>query len=110
MTYEYRASVAKVIDGDTVDLVVDLGFHVSLAIRTRVLGIDAPEVSTPEGRVVRDALRAQLPAGTVVMIVTEKDPGDKYGRWLARIAAPFGDLADWLITGGMARPYAGGAR
>lgn len=103
--FEYRATVAKVIDGDTVDLVVSLGFHVSIAIRTRLLGIDAPEVSTPEGKAVRDTLRQMLPVGTAVTVQTQKHPGDKYGRWLARIVTPFGDLAEWLVAGGMAVAY-----
>ena len=105
MTYQYHAIVVKVIDGDTVDLVVDLGFHVSIAIRTRLIGIDAPEVSTPAGKLVRDTLRGMLPIGTAVTVQTEKHPGDKYGRWLARIGTPFGDLAEWLVAGGMAAVY-----
>lgn len=108
--FEYRAAIAKVIDGDTVDLIVDLGFHVSVAIRTRVLGVDTPEVSTVEGRAVRDLLREKLPIGSGVTIATQKDPGDKYGRWLARIETPFGDLATWLLAGGMAKAYDGGTK
>lgn len=41
--YEYRASVIRVIDGDTVDLRIDLGFEVGLNMRVRLAGIDAPE-------------------------------------------------------------------
>lgn len=108
--FTYRATVAKVIDGDTIDLVVDLGFHVSIHIRTRLLGIDAPEVSTVEGRAVREALRVALPVGAGVTVETFKANGDKYGRWLAKIAAPFGDVAAWMIELGYARVYDGGAR
>lgn len=108
--FEYRATVVKVIDGDTIDFTVDLGFHVSLAIRTRVLGIDAPEVTTAAGKNVRDGLRAALPTGSEVTIRTQKDPGDKYGRWLADIDGPFGNLSQWMIAQGWAVAYAGGAR
>lgn len=108
--FDYSATIAKVIDGDTVDLIVDLGFHVSVAIRTRLLGIDAPEVSTAEGKVARDRLRAELPFGLTVALHTEKDPGDKYGRWLAQIIGPNGDVAQWMVAEGLARPYFGGAR
>lgn len=108
--FEYAATVVKVIDGDTVDLTVDLGFHVSIAIRTRVLGIDAPETSTSAGKVARDRLREELPVGQSVMIHTAKDPGDKYGRWLARIMGPMGDLSEWMVAKGLAVPYFGGAK
>lgn len=108
--FDYNATVVKVIDGDTVDLSVDLGFHVGIAIRTRLLGIDAPETSTAEGKVARDRLRAELPVGQAVTIHTEKDPGDKYGRWLAQISGPSGDVAQWMIGQGLAVAYFGGAR
>ena len=108
--FDYTATVTKVIDGDSIDLIVDLGFHISVAIRTRLLGIDAPETSTPGGKVARDRLRAELPVGTAVTIHTEKDPGDKYGRWLAKIDGPMGDVADWMIAQGLAKAYFGGAR
>lgn len=110
--YDYTATVLKVVDGDTIDLRVDLGFHVSTTIRTRILGIDAPEVRTQEGKNVRDYLRLALPPGTQVQIQTEKDPGDKYGRWLATIREPalLGDVATHLIERGMAVAYSGGAR
>ena len=110
MMFDYYATVIKVIDGDTIDLAVDLGFHVGVSIRVRLMGVDAPEVSTAEGKVVRDRLRTELPIGTKVEIHTEKYPGDKYGRWLARVSGPTGDLAEWLLTQDMAKPYSGGAR
>lgn len=109
--FDYTATVTKVIDGDTIDLAVDLGFHVGISIRTRLLGIDAPEVSTADGKAARDRLRAALPVSTAVKIHTEKDPGDKYGRWLALVEAPgLGDVSAWMISQGMARAYGGEAR
>ena len=41
--YTYRAKLVKVVDGDTVDLDVDLGFHTTLRIRGRLIGVDTPE-------------------------------------------------------------------
>ena len=41
--YEYRAKIKRVVDGDTVDFIVDLGFSVHITIRTRLLGVDTPE-------------------------------------------------------------------
>jgi micrococcal nuclease len=85
--YEFNATVRKVVDGDTFDFAVDLGFTVHVNIRTRLLGIDAPEVSTEAGRQVRDTLREWYPVGTPVTIRTFKASGDKYGRWLAEVSA-----------------------
>ena len=44
--YEYRAQLIKVIDGDTIDAKIDLGFGISIEKRVRLVGIDAPEVRT----------------------------------------------------------------
>lgn len=101
--YKYQATVDKIVDGDTVDLTVDQGFHNYRKIRTRLLGINAPEVSTLEGRVARDWLREHLPIGTNVQIQTFREPGDKYGRWLAMIESPaLGDVAQAMLSTGHA--------
>jgi micrococcal nuclease len=105
------AVVDNVWDGDSIHLTVDIGFNVDIAIKTRLLGADAPELSTPQGKVVRDWLRERVPEGTAVILRTFKYPGDKYGRWLAKIDAPgIGDVAEALIAAGLAVPYDGGAR
>lgn len=114
--YVYKATVAKVIDGDTIDFVVDLGFNVKLAIRSRLYGIDTPEVRTQKGRDVRDMLRAMLPVGLQVVARTFKDPYDKYGRWLAIIEGPVTgtgepvNLNQWLVDNDYAKAYDGGKR
>ena len=41
--YEYNAKVDRVVDGDTVDFIVDLGFNINIKIRTRLIGVDTPE-------------------------------------------------------------------
>lgn len=103
--FEYQAQVVKVIDGDTVDLLCDLGFHVRIAIRTRLLGIDAPELGTPAGKAARDWLTAELTGACTVR--TFRVPGDKYGRWLAVITHPvLGDVAAALMAKGHAAGYA----
>ena len=45
--YEYKATVDRVVDGDTVDFIVDLGFSVQMKIRGRFAGVDTPERGTP---------------------------------------------------------------
>lgn len=112
--YEYRARVAYVHDADTVRLDVDLGFGVWLhRVPFRLAGIDAPELGTPEGRAARDWLRGMLPTFTELIAITQKDKGDKYGRYLADLYfAPGAVLSinQQLIDAGHARPYDGGAR
>lgn len=84
--YEYRAKLVHVVDGDTVDLSVDLGFYMEGRIRFRLSDIDTPEIRGPE-RV--DGLRSKAYVEDVlgraenIMIRTEK--AGKFGRWIADI-------------------------
>lgn len=87
--YEYRAAVLKVVDGDTVHLMVDLGFDVQRKDSFRLFGINAPEMSTPEGIAAKDHLSLLLAyrAGdpNPLTITTVKDRREKYGRYLATL-------------------------
>ncbi len=112
--YEYRATVASIYDADTVRLNVDLGFGIWTVKRAfRLAGIDAPELGTPEGLAARDYLRQMLPVGTPIVVITYKDQGDKYGRFLADLYGAPGEttsINQHLIDAGFARAYDGGAR
>lgn len=88
--YEYNARIAHVVDGDTFDLVVDLGLRVVTKIRVRLFDWNAPEVSTDDGKRLRDWLRSWAVDKTV-KVRTFRDPGDKYGRWLAEIEMNSGE-------------------
>ena len=83
----YRAKVARVVDGDTVDFHVDLGFYVFIRIRTRLLGVDTPERGHPDWAkatsVLTTLLNEQKDEEGYVIIQTEKT--GKYGRWLVNI-------------------------
>jgi micrococcal nuclease len=115
--YEYQARVIRVVDGDTVDLSVDLGFGVSKVMRFRVFGINAPEMrgaSRIRGEVATERLRIMLAEshdGTV-LVLTTKDKQEKYGRYLARIIVQTAsgdilDVGERLIAEGLAISYAG---
>lgn len=113
--FEYRAHIRSVYDGDTIRADIDLGFGIWTANQPlRLLGIDAPELGTPEGRAARDFLRGLLPVGAEVVIRTVRDTGDKYGRLLATVwdrEGAYGDsVNDYLIAAGHAVPYDGGKR
>jgi micrococcal nuclease len=98
-TYTYKAMITRVVDGDTFDLTVDLGMRVSTLIRVRVRGVNAPELRTAEGKVLKATLVSML-EGKPCTVTTHKDPGDKYGRWLADIHAAETDLGQWLLKNG----------
>lgn len=116
--YYYRAKVVSVYDADTVRLSIDLGFEVALgSIPVRLLGIDAPELGTVGGKLARDYLRLLLPVGREVIINTDKDKTEKYGRYLAVLYYPQetdftwgGSINNQLILSGHARSYDGGTR
>ena len=94
--YEYRATIRRVYDGDTVFADIDLGFGVWLRDQSlRLLDVYAPEVrgiERPEGLLVRDQLRQRLPVDVEVRITTTKDRKGKYGRWLVVIYDSLGDV------------------
>lgn len=93
--YEYRAKLKRVVDGDTVDFAVDLGFNIYTNIRTRLLGVDTPERGHPDWDMATGKCRKLL--RSVADIKFENEPDEewwvnirtsktgKYGRWLAEI-------------------------
>lgn len=82
--YEYKARVDRVIDGDTVDFIVDLGFHVYIKIRGRLLGVDTPERGDKDWATATAHLAELLNnKGEEIVIRTKKT--EKYGRWLVDI-------------------------
>jgi len=99
-TGSFRAQCLRVVDGDTVDLLVDLGFHQLGQCRFRLLGVDAPEVRSASAveRAAAAESKAQLASWLCptavkevanlgrwpLRIETAKDP-DHFGRWLARV-------------------------
>jgi len=102
--FEYRGKVKKVVDADTVDVILDLGFRVSHEVRLRLARIDAPELAAAGGKRARDYVAGLLPAGTGVSVKTSR--GDRYGRWIAEVATGDGiNLSDTLLALRMAAPY-----
>ena len=87
MIYIYKAELIRVVDGDTVDLIVDLGFDTSRRERFRLYGIDAPEMNTEAGKEAKAWLREVLQPLEAIYVQTiqlsTKAKRDKYGRFLA---------------------------
>lgn len=81
--YVYLARVVDVVDGDTVDLSLDLGFGVKRELRARLAEVDAPNIDTKKGRAARDFLAVQFMQAKTVAVQTHKS--DRYGRFVAHI-------------------------
>jgi micrococcal nuclease len=96
MIYIYKADLIRVVDGDTVDLVIDLGFDTSRKERFRLYGVDAPEMNTPEGKEAKAWLWEALQPLEAIYIETlqhkTKAKRDKYGRFLAVLYSDLGDI------------------
>ena len=105
--YTYEAKVVKVIDGDTVDLDIDLGFHIRITKRIRLSFINAPEMNTDLGKRSKDFLLKSIPQESNVIIKTQLDRTDKYGRVLGEIFAPdqISSINKLMIDGGFAEYY-----
>jgi len=110
--YEYRARITRVIDGDTVEAEIDLGFHVSLTVTLRLAGINAPEAKgteRPRGLAATrylDSLITDLTGSTrQVTVRTQKDVTEKYGRYLAVLIAGDVNLNDRMLADGHAVPF-----
>lgn len=107
----------RVVDGDTVDVTLDLGLGVYKKERVRLHGIDTPECRSRDlyekklGNDAAEYVRAAFPEGSVVRVVVVEESG-KYGRLLADIYRPFDDTSmnQRLVTEGYAFPYQGGHR
>lgn len=119
--YTYNARVIKVIDGDTIDLEIDLGFHVKITKRARLSGIDTFEkhsrlVFERELAAKATALLTNILEKKIVKIKTLIDKEDKYGRILVEVYANDFDFENhnsvniMLIQEGLALPYDGGKK
>jgi len=111
MADDYRRSavIKRWVDGDTVDLVVDLGFRLSFEDRFRLIGVDTPERGQPGYKEAITFVNKMAPAGTVVEADTYK-AREKYGRWLCDIYVLGTLLNAELIDEGLAKPYDGGTK
>lgn len=118
--YEYRVSrLLDVIDGDTIDVQIDLGFDVSFTSRVRLNGIDTPESRTTDlhekkyGLESKEWLKHRLESAKSIVIRTEKpDSSEKYGRILGTlfINGETESINDQLVKGGYAWAYDGGTK
>ena len=118
--YIYRIkSVTKVVDGDTIDADIDLGFDISLSKRIRLAGIDTPESRTTNvkekamGLESKEWLKKTLEGAKDILIKTElPDSTEKYGRIIGHlfINGQETSLNNQMIEEGYALSYDGGTK
>jgi micrococcal nuclease len=98
--YNYKAKLNRVVDGDTVNLTIDLGFRLSYTANCRLAGINAPELKNVDGIVSHGVLSALLSDAKIVDIISTGL--DKYGRPLVIVKANGTDINIKMITQGFA--------
>ena len=118
MPFEYRAKVNKVIDGDTINVDLDLGFNVVLSNQSvRLLGIDTPESRTSDkaekifGSLSKEKVKEFIDKceGQVILQTVLSDSEEKFGRLLGKVIDPKDNvvLNEWLIANHYAVAYNG---
>lgn len=113
--YEYKAKITRVVDGDTIDAEVDLGFGVSFRERFRLARVNTPETygvkkdseEYAAGMKAKQAVIALVETYDEVVIQTSKDKKGKYGRYIAEVlfldgSEPALNLSDYLLEEGLA--------
>jgi len=113
--YEYAIKeVLKVVDGDTIDVLIDLGFDLTKKERIRLAGIDTPESRTRNleekkmGLEAKEYLQNKLDNCKNLRVKTEKD--GKYGRMLGWLHGNDEDINRIMVTEGYAWEYDGGTK
>jgi micrococcal nuclease len=112
----YVKKVSKVVDGDTIDVDIDLGFDISFTSRVRLAGIDTPESRTTDkiekalGLESKSFLKNAIDSAKSVVIKTEKmDSSEKYGRILGWVYLDGSEVSinEQMISEGYAWGYLG---
>ena len=113
--YNYKAELTNVVDGDTIDITIDLGFGINMKKRVRIYGIDTPELRS---RNPFERLAAQNVKHVVEILLNDGDmyvktikDKDKYGRYLAEVFIVKHDiihsLSDYLVLNELAKVWTG---
>jgi|TARA_R110000868_G_scaffold95975_6_gene263972 micrococcal nuclease len=112
--YEYSCKVDRVVDGDTIDVVLDLGFDIMFKSRVRLYGIDTPESRTRDldekarGKMAGAFLKEAVENGSKVVIETKlKDSRGKYGRVLGNVVVDGLNINEAMIEKFLAVAYFG---
>ena len=112
--HEYKCKILRIVDGDTVDVDIDLGFGVWLhKERVRMMGIDTPESRTSDkeekvyGMLSKNFVKDTLPIGSMQILRTHKDKTGKFGRILGDFLIENKSLGDIMVDKSLAVRYNG---
>jgi micrococcal nuclease len=113
--YVYKAEIINVVDGDTVDAIVDLGFKMRTTQRLRLLGINAPELHGTDPELRTQAQKAKIFLQNIILnkeVLIRTTKSDAFGRYLAEIKVLLDDGIAFnvnreLLASGLALPYLG---
>ena len=107
--YNYKATLVRIVDADTIEADIQLGFYMTFRSKIRLLGIDAPERYTEDGKAATAWLTNYIPLGHEITLDVFK-VAEKYGRWLAYVTYNGVNVNEELVKTGHAVPYDGGKR
>src|SRR3989338_10111535 len=85
MSYTYAATVDRVIDGDTLLVIIEAGFRIIVRDRLPLRRVDCPEGGTPEGDRAKRFVEKLLPAGSTIVLKSHKDRTDQHGRFVVDV-------------------------
>lgn len=113
--YRYWGRIERVVDADTVDVQLDLGFEISLNVRFRLIGVDAPETygvrhdseEYARGLEAVEFVRSLIKRDDWVEIESYSGPREKYGRWLCQLFVDGQSLNERLLVEGHGTLYPG---
>jgi len=112
--YEYNCTVTRVVDGDTIDVILDLGFSILHKCRVRLYGIDTPESRTRDkdekarGKLAVKFLKDSITNGKTVVLQSKlKDSKGKYGRVLGAVIVDGVDINEKMVLNFLAVRYHG---
>ena len=111
--YEYSCVVNRVVDGDTVDVTIDLGFKIFHKARVRMYGIDTPESRTRDldekqrGILSKSFLQDALVQSNKIIIKTQKDAKGKFGRILGELYVNDININQLMVDKYLAVAYTG---
>lgn len=104
--YFYGAEILRVVDGDTVEARIDLGFDTHRVEMLRLVGIDAPEITgneKTEGLKVKAWLESKIAEGETIEVRTIQDKKGSFHRYLAVLFADGENLNQVMVESGMAK-------
>ena len=103
--YEYSCKIIRVLDGDTVEADIDLGFRITYRQTIRLVAMNAPEIRTGQGPAAKRRLEELVLGKTFVRITTTiHREFEKYGRVLGRVTADGVDVNAAMLAEGFAAP------